>query len=122
MRKPFNVDAYIAIFPSEVQKRLEELRAAIRKAAPEAEEVISYGMPAFKWKGMLVWFGAHTNHIGFYPRASAIEAFKKELSIYKNAKGSVQFPYNAPLPLDLITRIVKYRLVENLRRTKPSKQ
>lgn len=111
-----DIDKYIAGFPRSTQKLLEQLRATITKAAPLAEEVISYGMPAFKLKGMLVWFAAHTNHIGLYPRVSGIDAFKKELSIYKWAKGSVQFPLDKPLPIGLITKIVRFRANENLQR------
>ena len=87
-----------------------------------AEEVISYSMPAFKLNGMLVWFGAHTNHIGLYPRVSAIEAFKTQLADYKWAKGSVQFPLNKPMPLELIGEIVKFRVAENLQRVKPKRK
>ena len=94
----------------------------IKKAAPKAEEVISYGIPAFKLNGMLVWFAAYSTHVGFYPRASGIEAFKKELSIYKGAKGSVQFPLDNPLPLGLITKMVKFRVTENLQQTKTKKK
>ncbi len=90
------------------------MRETIRKAAPKAEETISYGMPAYKLKGTLVWFAAHSNHIGFYPGVSGIAAFKKELSPYKSAKGSVQFPVDEPLPLGLVARIVKFRLKEAL--------
>jgi len=122
MPKPINIDEYIASFPREIQKMLEQLRATITKAAPQANEVISYGMPAFKLNGMLVWFAAHTNHIGLYPRASAIQVFKKELSIYKGAKGSVQFSLDKPLPLRLITKIVKFRVAENSLRTKTKKK
>lgn len=118
MTNPENIDAYIAGFPEEIQKLLEEIRAVIKKLAPQANEVISYGMPAFKLNGVLVWFAAHTKHIGFYPKASGIAAFKKELSIYKNAKGSVQFPFNKPLPLDLITKMVEFRIIENLQKAK----
>ena len=117
-----NIDAYIAGFPRGTQKLLEQLRATIKKAAPLAEEVISYGMPAFKLNGMLVWFAAHTKHIGFYPRISGIAAFKKELSIYKGAKGSVQFSLDKPLPLGLITKIVKFRVTENLQKAKTKKK
>ena len=117
MKKPANIDEYISGFPKETQKILEQLRAIIKKAAPNAEEVISYAIPAFKLNGMLVWFAAYSNHIGFYPRGSGIEAFKKELSIYKGAKGSVQFPPDKPLPSGLITRIVKFRVAENLQKT-----
>ena len=118
MKKPVNIDEYIINFPVEIQKMLEQLRATVKKAAPQANEVISYGMPAFKLNGMLVWFAAHSKHIGFYPKASGIEAFKKELAIYKWAKGSVQFPLDKPLPLALITKIVKFRVTENLQRAK----
>lgn len=114
MAKANNVSEYIAGFPKNVQEVLEKLRATIKKAAPEAEEVISYGMPAFKLNGMLVFFAAHKNHIGFYPTPSGIEAFKKELAAYEGAKGSVQFPVEKPLPFDLITKIVKFRVKENL--------
>lgn len=122
MIKPLDVDAYIMSFPDEVQKKLEQIRATIRKAAPEAEEVISYGMPAYKWNGMLVWFAAHTKHIGFYPRVSAMVAFKKELSVYKNAKGSVQFPFDKPMPLALIAKMVKFRIMENLQKVEMKKK
>src|SRR5260221_11502423 len=104
MKKPIDFNEYITCFPKETQQLLEQLRATILKVAPKAEEVISYGMPAFKLNGMLVWFAAYSKHIGFYPKASGIEAFKKELSVYKNAKGSVQFPLGKPLPLTLITK------------------
>jgi uncharacterized protein YdhG (YjbR/CyaY superfamily) len=121
MNKPFSVDAYIASFPEDSQKMLAQLRLTIKEVAPQADETISYGMPAFKWNGILVWFGAHTNHVGFYPRASAIEKFKKELSGYKGAKGSVQFPLREPLPLDLIKRIIQFRIEENLQKTTSKK-
>jgi uncharacterized protein YdhG (YjbR/CyaY superfamily) len=122
MTKPKDIDEYIAVHPKEIQKLLKEFRATIKKAAPTANEVISYGMPAFKLNGMLVWFAAHTKHIGFYPRVSGIERFKKELSIYKGAKGSVQFPFDKPLPLGLVTKIVKFRVNENLEKEKAKKK
>ena len=112
IRNP-DVDLYISAFPGEVQIHLEHLRAAIRNAAPETEEVISYQMPAYKFHGILVHFAAYKNHIGFYPGAAGIEAFKKELSAYKGAKGSVQFPHGTPLPLELISQIVEYRAFQN---------
>jgi uncharacterized protein YdhG (YjbR/CyaY superfamily) len=112
---PASIDAYIAGFPAGVQKTLQELRLVIRNAAPEAEEAISYQMPTFKLKGNLVHFAAYRNHIGFYPTPSGIAAFKEELSRYKWAKGSVQFPIDEPLPLTLITRIVVFRVQENLK-------
>jgi uncharacterized protein YdhG (YjbR/CyaY superfamily) len=111
-----SIDEYIASFPKDIQKILEEMRATIRAAAPEGEEKISYQMPTFFLKGNLVHFAAHTNHIGFYPTPSGIEAFKKELSIYEGAKGSVQFPLEKPLPLKLVSKIVKYRAAENLKK------
>src|SRR5882757_9693943 len=113
-----DVNEYIAAYPKETQKLIKQFRSTIKKAAPKAEEVISYGMPAYKLNGVLAWFAAHSKHIGFYPRVSGIEAFKKELSIYKGAKGSVQFPLDKPLPLGLVTRIVKFRAKENLERQK----
>jgi uncharacterized protein YdhG (YjbR/CyaY superfamily) len=108
-----NVDEYIASFPENLRTLLEEMRTTIKKAAPKAEEVISYQMPAYKHLGILVYFAGYKNHIGFYPTASGIEAFKKELSIYKGAKGSVQFPLDKPLPSVLITKMVKFKLKEN---------
>lgn len=112
--KPIDVDSYIADFPKDTQKMLEQLRATIMKAAPDAEEVISYQMPAYKYHGMLVYFAGYKNHIGFYPTSSGIAKFKKELSVYKGAKGSAQFPLDKPLPLQLITKIVTFRVKENL--------
>ena len=122
MTTPKDIDEYISGYPEEIQQFLQEVRATIKKAAPQAVEVISYGMPAFKLNGLLVWFAAHSKHIGFYPKASGIEAFKKELSIYKWAKGSVQFPFNKPMPLGLITRIVEFRVNENLHQDKNEKK
>ncbi len=113
MQKPVDTDAYIAGYPKETQKNLKQLRATIKKAAPQAEEVISYGMPAYKWNGMLVYFAAYEKHIGFYPGSSGIAAFKKELASYKTSKGTVQFPVDEPVPLPLVARIVKFRLKEN---------
>jgi len=110
-----SIEAYIATFPEETQKILEELRATIKAAAPDAEEKISYQMPTFFLKGNLVHFAAFKNHIGFYPTPSGIRAFKKELSIYEGAKGSVKFPKDKPLPLKLISKIVKFRVAENLK-------
>ena len=111
-----SVDEYIASCPEEIQKILQELRATIKAAAPEAVEKISYQMPTFALKGNLVHFAAYKNHIGFYPTSSGIQAFKKELSIYEGAKGTVRFPIDKPLPLQLISRIVKFRVAENLKR------
>lgn len=109
------IDEYIATFPAEVQKLLQEMRATIRAAAPEAQEKISYQMPTFYLKGNLVHFAAHQKHIGFYPAPTGIEAFQAELAVYKGAKGSVQFPIDQPLPLDLVRRIVEFRVAENLK-------
>ncbi len=115
---PKTIDEYIAGYPPEVQKILQQIRKTIRKAAPDAEETIAYRMPTFTLKGNLVYFAAFKSHIGFYPIPTGIEAFKKELSVYKQGKGSVQFPIDKPLPLNLITRIVKFRVKENLERAK----
>lgn len=112
-KKPNNIDEYIGGFPRKTQLLLNLLRRTIRKAAPAAEEVISYSMPAFKHHGMLVYFAAYKNHIGFYPTSSGIKAFQKEISCFKNSKGAVQFPIEKPLPLALISKIVKYRVKEN---------
>ncbi len=107
------IDEYIESCPKDKQKLLRQLKAAIKKAAPQAEETISYQMPAFKYFGALVYFAACKNHIGFYPTSSGILAFQKELTAYKSSKGAVQFPLDEPLPLDLITRIVQHRVQVN---------
>lgn len=107
-----NIDEYIARFPENTRKILGKLRSAIKKAAPGAQEVISYGMPAFKMGKILVYYAAHENHIGFYPTASGIEAFKEELAAWQGGKGSVRFPINEPLPLKLISEIVTFRVAE----------
>jgi len=112
------VDAYIRQFPADVQVILQQIRQVIREVVPEADEKISYQMPTFFLDGNLVHFAAHKNHIGFYPAPSGIEKFKKELSIYKGAKGSVQFPLNEPMPFDLIRKIVAFRVVENQMKAK----
>jgi uncharacterized protein YdhG (YjbR/CyaY superfamily) len=111
-----SIDEYIATFPEEIQEKLEKLRATIKASAPGAEEKISYQMPAFALKGNLVYFAAYKNHIGFYPTSSGIQAFKQELSVYEGAKGSVKFPLEKPLPLELISKIVKFRVAENLKK------
>jgi uncharacterized protein YdhG (YjbR/CyaY superfamily) len=109
-----NVDDYIKSFPEDVQVRLKQIRAAIRKNAPEAEESIAYKMPAYKTNGKpLVYFAGFEKHIGFYATPTGHSQFAKELSHYKQGKGSVQFPLDQPLPLDLITRIVRFRVEEN---------
>ena len=117
---PNDIDTYISDFPEEVQMLLEQIRAAIRQAAPEAKETINYAIPTYTLNGNLVHFAAFKKHIGFYPGPTGIETFKNELSAYKGAKGSVQFPLDKPLPLDLITSIVKFRVKENME--KPSKK
>ena len=109
-----SIDDYILCYPPEVQEILKTLRKVIKESAPDAVEKISWQMPTFVLHGNLVHFAAHKNHIGFYPAPSGIEAFKHELSQYKGAKGSVQFPLNKPLPYDLISKIVKYRVAENI--------
>lgn len=108
-----DVDAYIAGFPKPVQVLLRKIRAVIRKAAPEAEEGIGYQMPAYTFHGPLIYFAGYGHHIGFYPGAAGLANFKKEIAAYKSAKGSVQFPLDEPLPLDLVTRIVAFRVREN---------
>ena len=108
-----NVDDYIKQFPESVQASLQKLRKTIRTAAPKAEEVISYMMPGYKYHGMLVYFAAYKTHIGFYAAPTGNDAFKKELSIYKTGKGSIQFPVNKPLPLNLIKQIVTFRVLQN---------
>lgn len=114
--KQKDVDGYIKEFPNEVKIMLKQLRSIIKKSAPKAEEVISYSMPAYKYHGMLVYFAANKNHIGLYPMPSAIIKFKKELSKYKTAKSTVQFPIGEKLPLGLIAKIIKFRVIENLNR------
>lgn len=111
-----SIDEYIATFPDDIQNILQELRAAIKAAAPDATEKISYQMPTFALKGNLVHFAAFKKHIGFYPAPSGIEAFKQELSAYESSKGAVRLPIDQPLPLDLIRRIVQFRVEENLKK------
>lgn len=118
MRSLADIETYIGIFPGEVQNKLQKLRYAIRVAAPLAEEKISYGIPTFTYHGNLVHFGAYPNHIGFYPGASAVEAFKQEIYPYKTSKGTIQFNLKDPLPLALVAEIVKFRLEENVMRAK----
>ena len=117
-KQPGNIDDYIAGFPELVCKKLAEMRMIVKKAAPQAEETINYGVPTLVLSGNLVHFGGFKNHIGFYPAPSGIEAFKKELSAYEGAKGSVKFPVDKPLPAGLITKIVKFRVKENLEKAK----
>jgi uncharacterized protein YdhG (YjbR/CyaY superfamily) len=111
---PQSVDEYIAAYPEDLQKKLKDIRKIIRKAAPQAVEKISYGMPAYTIKGMLLYFAMHTNHIGLYPYPSAMEAFKKEVAEYRASKGTLKFPHNKKLPIKLIAEIVKFRVRENI--------
>ncbi len=113
---PRTIDEYIAGFPRDVQALLKKVRATIRKAAPDAVEAIKYRMPTFVLNGNLVHFAGFQKHIGFYPVPTGIEAFKRELSAYKGGKGSVQFPLDKPIPYNLISRIVRFRVKENLKR------
>jgi uncharacterized protein YdhG (YjbR/CyaY superfamily) len=109
-----SIDEYIATFPEEIQAILQAVRATIRAAAPGAVELISYQMPAFALHGNLVYFAVGKNYIGLYPTSSGIAAFKDELSKYEGSKGAVRFPINQPMPMDLIRRIVQFRVTENL--------
>jgi len=113
---PKDIDEYIASFPKDIQEILEKLRTTIRKAASDAAEIISYQIPTFTLKGNLVHFAAYKKHIGFYPTPTGIKVFKKELSAYEGAKGSVKFPLAKPIPFDLISKIVRFRVKENLER------
>lgn len=112
-KSPTSIDAYIAIFPKEVQAVLAQVRATIQQAAPEATETISYGIPTLELHGKLVHFAAFKNHIGFYALPSGTTAFQEQLAAYKMGKGSVQFPLSQPMPLQLITAMVKFRVAEN---------
>ena len=119
MDKPESVDAYIASFPVDVQVLLNQMRRAVKQAAPQAEELISYGIPAFRFnKAMLVWFAAHTNHIGLYPRGSGIEEFAGQLKGYKVSKGTIQFPIDKAVPVTLVKNIVKFKAQENVEKAK----
>ena len=115
---PKDIDEYIAGFPDDIQAILQKVRTTIRKAAPAAEETINYQIPTFTLNGNLVHFAAFKKHIGFYPTPTGIEAFKDELSAYAGAKGSVRFPLDKPIPYDLISKIVNFRVKENLERAK----
>jgi len=117
--KAADVDAYIAAFPPAVRARLRKMRTTIRRAAPDAREKISYRIPTFALCGNLVHFAAFDHHIGFYPGASGVKKFARKLGAYEFAKGSVQFPHDRPLPLDLVAQIVSFRLAENLARYAP---
>jgi len=108
-----NIDEYIAGFPEDIQAILQSLRRVIHEAAPEAEETISYSLPAFKQDGILVYFTAFKDHIGFFPTSSGVSAFSKELSPYDTSKGTIRFPLDEPIPVNLIKKIVKFRVREN---------
>jgi len=110
---PETVDQYIAAFPADVKKRMQQLRKTIKAGAPKADELISYQMPGYKYFGMLVYFAGYKNHIGFYPGAGGVLEFYKELSSFKSAKGSVQFPHDRPIPYDIIGKIVRFRVKQN---------
>ena len=114
--QPATIDEYIAQFPEDLQQILVKIRAMIKESAPEAVEKISYQMPGFYLNGGLVWFGVYKHHIGFYPKTSGMEASIEELSAYKGTKGSVHFPLNKPIPYELISKIVKVRVAENLKK------
>lgn len=117
-----DIDQYIAGFPKDVQNVMEQVRSTIRNAAPEAEEAIKYGIPTFVLNGNLVHFAAYKSHIGFYPGAITNKPFEKDLAGYKKGKGSVQFPLDEPVPLDLIARIVHFRRDENLQKIKAKRR
>jgi len=117
-----SIDEYISTFPPEVQEILKMLRAVIKESAPDAEEKISYQMPAFALHGNLVYFAGYKNHIGFYPGANGIAVYKEKLSGYKGAKGSVQFPIGKPMPYELISEIVKFRVAENIKKAEDKKR
>jgi uncharacterized protein YdhG (YjbR/CyaY superfamily) len=123
MKKSFTtVDEYIQSFPVSTQKLLKQLRTLVQKAAPKVEEVLSYHMPAYKQHGIVVYFAAYAKHIGFYPMPGAIKEFKKDIAVYKSARGSVQFPLDKPLPTALITKMVKFRVKENLQKMEAKKK
>lgn len=114
-KKAKNIDEYIAGFPPDVQKKLARIRATIRKAAPRAEEAIKYGIPAYVFDGNLIFFAAYKNHIAVYPAPRTAPEFQEELARYEGGKGTVRFPLDEPIPLDLIRRIVKFRVAEGRR-------
>ena len=111
-----DIDTYIAGFPKDIQKLLKQMRTTIKKAAPNATEAMAYGLPTFRLEGNLVHFGGFKTHIGFYPAPTGIQAFEKELAPYMAGKGTLQFPLDKPLPLDLVTRITQFRAQENLKK------
>jgi uncharacterized protein YdhG (YjbR/CyaY superfamily) len=113
MNAAANVDEYLAGFTGEIRQKLDQLRALIRSAAPDAEEGIGYGMPAYKMNGILVYFAGTKSHIGFYPTGSGVAQFQHDLTGYSVSKGTIRFPIAQPLPVELIKRIVRFRLEEN---------
>lgn len=119
---PQTIDEYIAGFPADIQARLQQIRQTIREAVPDAQEAIKYQMPTFTLKGNLVHFAAFKHHIGFYPAPSGIERFQDQLAEYKGAKGSVRFPLDQPIPFDLITEIVRFRVKENVAKAAKGKK
>ena len=112
------VDHYFSAFPASTKALLKKMRETVKEVAPQAEELISYNMPAFRWNGMLVWYAAYKQHIGFYPTPSAIKTFAQELRQYKTSKGAIQLPIDKPIPISLIKKIVKFRLKQNLEKAK----
>lgn len=115
------IDEYISLFPGKIHEALKKIRKVIKKAAPEAQEAISYQMPVFRLEGNLVYFAAFKDHIGFFPTSSGISAFKKELTDYETSKGTIRFPLGKPIPFDLISKIVKFRVKENLQKKRKNK-
>ena len=113
---PATIDEYISGYPPAIREKLEALRKAIRGSAPDAKEKISYRMPAFEQNGILVYFAAFKDHISFFPTGSGVEAFKQELGDYKISKGTIQFPLDKPMPFELVSRIVKFRVAENVKK------
>lgn len=123
MRKTYaSIDEYISEFPAEVQQILQKVRLTIHEAAPQAQEAISYQMPTFKLHGNLVHFAAYAHHVGFYPASSGIERFARELSRFKTSRGTIQFPLDSPIPNELIARITRFRVEENLARAESKKK
>lgn len=119
---PKDIDQYISFFPKDVQTKLKEMRATIQKAAPKAEEAISYMMPTFRLYGNLVHFAAFKNHIGFYPGPAGIVAFQNELKGFETSKGTIQFPLDKPLPLKLVAAITKFRTIQNMEKAEAKKK
>ena len=122
MEKPTTIDEYIANFPADVQEIMQKVRETVKTAVPQSTEAISYGMPTFKLEGNLVHFGGAKNHLGFYPAPSGITAFAAELASYQSSKGAVQFPYEQPIPYELISKITQFRAAENLEKAAAKKK